>query len=119
VPEHIYSDAAHRCSDIITLAAVTGNSGRWVAIRMSDGGWDGTLYDHRADAVRHQLHEQLCCYVQVIPAGMTPQEAEAFLWYNRELYDGGFRMPDPEFQVPLMPLTKADQLKQIEALTRK
>ena len=115
----IYSDAAHRASDIVTLAALTGNPGHWVAIRMSDGGWDGVLYDHRAEAVSHQLHEQFCCYVMVPPGGMTPKEADAFLSYNRALYNAGFRLPDPEFTPPLTPLRKTDQIKQIKALTKK
>lgn len=119
MPEKIYSYAAHRCSEIITLAALTGNAGRWVAIRMSDGGWDGTLYDSRPDAIRHQFYEQFCCYVMVPPSGMTPKEADAFISYNRNLYDAGFRMPDPEIEVPLMPLLKKDQQRQINALTKK
>lgn len=114
----IYPAAAHRASDIVTLAAITGSAGRWVAIRLSDGGWDGTLYDHRSEAVRHQFHEQLCCYAQVPPGGMTPMEADAFLSYHRALYDAGFRLPDPEFQPPLMPLSAKDQAAQITALTK-
>lgn len=115
----IYSDACHRCSDIVTLAAITGNIGRWIAIRMSDGGWDGTLYENRADAVSHQFYEQFCCYVKVPPGGMTPMEADAFISYHRSLYDAGFRLPDPEFQPPLMPLRADDQRRQIDALTKK
>jgi len=48
---------------------------------------------------------------------MTAMEADAFLSYHRALYDAGFRLPDPEFQV-LMPLTKKDQLRQIHVLTK-
>jgi hypothetical protein len=118
VPE-IFSDAAHRCSDIITLASLSGSVGKWIAIRMHDGGWDNTLYDHRAEAVRHQYSEQWCCYVKVPPGGMTAMEADAFISYHRTLYDAGFRLPDPEFQPPMMPLTKPDQAKQIKALTKK
>jgi hypothetical protein len=119
VPENIYSAACHKCSDIITLAAQTGNTGQWVAIRMNDGGWDGTLYETRRDAVKHQFYEQFCCYVKVPPGGMTAKEADAFLSYHRALYDAGFRLPDPEFQPPLMPLRKEDQVAQINALTKK
>lgn len=114
----IFSAEAHRCSDIINLAVISGQVGRWIAIRLSDGGWDGTVYDHRADAVSHQLHENLCAYVQVVPGGMNPQEAQAYLDYHRALYDEGFRLPDPEFQPPLMPLTARDQMRQIRTLTK-
>ena len=50
------SDAAKRCSDIITLAAIAGSAGRFMAIRLADGGSDRDLYDSRDDAIRHQLH---------------------------------------------------------------
>lgn len=113
-----YSDAARRCADIVTLAGVASRTGQWLAIRLSDGGYDGVTYDHRADAVRHQLHETQCAYVKIPPGGMTPREAEAFLGYHRALYDAGFRLPDPEFALPLMPLTKKDQMRQIRVLTK-
>lgn len=119
MPERVYSDAAHRCSDIVTMAAIAGDTGKWLAIRMSDGGYDGVIYDHRRDAVRHQLSENWCCYVQVQPGGMTPKEADAFISYCRALYDAGFRLPDPEFQPPLMPLLAKDQKRQIAALTKR
>jgi hypothetical protein len=114
----LHSDAAKRCSDTITLAATFGKVGSWVAIKLSDGGSDGVFYDRRANAVSHQLHEQLCAYVKIPPGGMTPKEAEIFLGYHREVYDAGFRLPDPEFAMPMMPLTKADQRRQIRILAR-
>jgi hypothetical protein len=113
-----YSDAAKRCADIITLAAIAGQVGKWAAIRLSDGGYDNALYDLRSDAVRHQLWEKQCAYVKVAPGGMTAMEAEAFLDYNRKLYDAGFRMPDPDFAMPLMPLTAKDQKRQISVLAK-
>lgn len=96
-----WSDAAKRCSDSINLAAFMGDFGKWVAIRLSDGGSDGVVYDTRQDAIRHQFHEQFCCYVMVPPGGMQPAEAEDFMQFNRELYDAGFRMTDPEVIKPL------------------
>jgi hypothetical protein len=113
-----HSDAAKRCSDIVTLHAICGQVGRWVAIKLADGDSDGVVYDHRADAVRHQLHEQLCAYVQIQPGGMQPCEAEVFLKYHRALYDAGFRLPDPEFAQPLMPLTRRDARQQIRVLAK-
>jgi hypothetical protein len=96
-PLGLYSDAARRCSDIVNthLVANRANAGKWVAIRLSDGGSDGVLYDTRPDAIRHQLHETQCAYVCIPPTGMPPKDAEAFLAFNRKLYDAGFRMPDP------------------------
>lgn len=112
-----YSDAAKRMADTVTLHSLTGAWLRWCAIRLSDGGSDGVIYDTRADAVRHQLHETLCAYIRVPPGGMAAREAEAVLAYHRAVYDAGFRLPDPEAFVPLMPLTRADQRRQIRALT--
>lgn len=116
-----FSDEAKRCSDTVNLH-LTANPycvGRWVAIRLSDGGSDNVLYDTRADAVRHQLHEQLCAYVKIMPGGMSVKEAQVYLKYHRELYDAGFRLPDPEFNVPLMPLTARDKARQIRVLTKR
>jgi hypothetical protein len=114
-----YSDAAKRCADTVTLHATAGNTMKWCAIRLSDGGSDNIVYDKRSDAVRHQLWEQLCAYVQVQPGGMQAKEAEVFLAYHRALYDAGYRLPDPEFQQPYMPLNPTERRAQIDVLTRK
>jgi len=94
-----WSDAAKRCSDHINLHAVVNPFaiGQFAAIRLSDGGSDGELYQSRSDAVRHQLHEKLCAYVCIPPGGMTPEEAESFLATHRTIYDSGvFQFTDPE-----------------------
>ena len=71
---------------------------KWLAIRLSDGGYDGVLYDSKAEAVRHQSDEKLCAYISYrgIPGGTTPKEMELFLKFNRDAYDAGFRLPDPD-----------------------
>lgn len=101
-----YSDAARRMSDLISLAITAqgfGVFGKWMAFRLSDGGGDGVTYDRKADAVRHQLHEFLCCYVKVPPTGMTPRQCQNFLHFNRQLYDAGMRVSDPDRAV-VMPM---------------
>ena len=90
------SEAGRRCSDTVRLHIAGGNAGRWVAIRLSDGGSDGIVYDTRADAIRHQLHETLCAYVQIPRDDMPPGEATRFLGINRMLYDAGLRIVDPD-----------------------
>lgn len=98
------SDAAKRCADIINFYVNTLTweeiKHKWVAIRLSDGGYDNTLYDTKQDAVRHQPDEFRCAYVAFrnLVQGISPLEAERFLDYNRKAYDAGFRLPDPEAQ---------------------
>ena len=99
-----YSDAAKRCSDLMTLHATFGHPGKWVAIRLSDGGSDGVLYDTRDAAINHQLHESLCLYAQVMPGGMSPKEADALLTAHRAIYDAGFRVNGPEDHTPAIPI---------------
>ena len=104
-----YSDAARRCSDIVNMHVAAGVWNKFVAIRLSDGGSDGVVYDTKADAVRHQLHETLCAYVFITPDGMSHRSAENFLRVNRQLYDAGMRLSDPAKEV-LAPQTTLDQI---------
>lgn len=104
----LYSDAARRCSDVVNQAVVDGHRGKWLAVRLSDGGTDGVAYDRRSDAVRFQLHETLCCYVQVPLGGMQPHEAEAFISFHRKVYDAGHRLQDPDGPAPVMPARMED-----------
>lgn len=99
-------DSAKRARDTINTHLLgQGNSvaGRWVAVRLSDGGSDGVLYDTKADAVRHQLHETLCAYFCIPPDGVTLRGALSFLRMNRRLYDEGMRISDPatHFSAPM------------------
>jgi hypothetical protein len=93
-------DAAKRASDAINLAiSVIGtfNTG-YIAIRLSDGGTDGVIYETRRDAVKHQLHETQCAYVGLrnLPGGSNPKEMAVFLTWNRDAYSRGMRLPDPD-----------------------
>lgn len=112
------SDAAKRCADTISLAAVAGDAGRWMAIRLQDGGSDQAVYDSREDAIRHQLRPQFCTYVKVPPDGMPAHEAEALLAYWRALNDASVRDDDPQVPMPLMPLLAADRRRQIRVLSK-
>lgn len=102
LPPGSYSDEAKRASDIINsyLSFIPFDElkNKWLAIRLSDGGYDGNLYDNKRDAVRHQLDEFLCAYVcfRNLMGGATPKEMEIFLKFNRDAYDSGFRLPDPD-----------------------
>jgi hypothetical protein len=103
-----YSDAAKRCSDIVNMHAIAGQWGKFVAIRLHDGGSDGVLYDSWSDAVRHQIDERYCTYFRVPPAGMEPREADALLRYSRWAYDHGYRPSSFGDVVPIMPNSMHD-----------
>ena len=108
VTQRVVTEEGRRASDIINghLVAQPDCWNRWVALRLSDGGSDGVLYDTRGDAIRHQLHESLCAYVQIPPDGMPPDDASQFLLITAKFYDKGFRLTDPEDpREPIMPYT--------------
>lgn len=117
------SDDARRASDIINAyyAYVPWDQLRnsWVAIRLSDGGSDGTLYDSKRDAIRHQSDEFLCAYISLknCPNGVSPLEAERFLAFTRSAYDAGMRLPDPDDMhggpEAFMPTSQYDGLRRI------
>lgn len=93
----VYGDAAVRCSEIVRQAIADGFGNRgWVAIRLSDGGSDGCIYEARSDAVRYQLHPEQCAYVKVPADDMPVKAAYTYLTFCRQIYDQGFRMTDPD-----------------------
>lgn len=99
-------DIGRRAHDVISLHVIGGNVGKWVALRLADGGSDGIPYDTRRDAIKHQLHEQLCCYVKVPADGMPADHALRFILINRALYAQGFRLADPDMPgEPIYPMT--------------
>jgi hypothetical protein len=64
---------------------------------MDDGTSDNVLYDSKAEAVRHQHHNEVFyAFVRVAPFTLTLCEAEVYLIGARKLYDAGMRMTDPE-----------------------
>lgn len=100
------SDEARRCAESVNIhLRINGPSaiGRWVAIRLSDGGSDHNLYDSKSDAVRHQLNEFFCGYVCIPPNGMSEEDAQGWLRAMRRLYDAGFRIADPDKHVTMRP----------------
>jgi hypothetical protein len=107
-----------RASDIVTLAVLAGDVGRWVALRLSDGGYDGTVYDTREDALSHQFGANATTAVLIPPDGMTVDEARRVIGYWRALYAAHVR-DDPEVNMPLIPLTAPDVARQIKALTQR
>ena len=94
----------------------------WIAVRLSDGTWDGVLYDTRHAAVSHQSNEFLCAYLSTRSAqsGMTIKDAHTFLAFHRAAYDAGFRLPDPDHKNGgrelIVPATKQDVRSQVRRL---
>lgn len=97
-------DCGKRASDIVNTY-ISGMywddiKDKWIAIRLSDGGSDGILYDTKQDAVKHQYHEQQCAYVcfRNLISGARPREMAVFLKFNRDAYYKGFRLADPDMK---------------------
>ena len=83
------SDEGRRLAEAHNIALLAGGVGRWIAVRLSDGGTDGVIYDTRADAIRHQLHERQCYYCQIQPGPMTPRSGTRVIKGMREIYASG------------------------------
>lgn len=98
------TDAARRCAEQVTLHVLAGATGRWCAVRMSDGGSDGIAYDTRDQAIRHQLHVHQCVYVVVPLLPMAEAEAQAYLDMWRDLYDQGVRLGHEGDKDPMVPI---------------
>jgi len=94
------TDAAKRVSDEYNMHRVAdplGSIGKWFAVKLTDGSCDHTLYDSRAECIRHQHHnEQYYAYVQIGPWQMSPGDAQIFLRKHREMYSAGIRLADPD-----------------------
>ena len=127
--ERLLQDAAKRLSDNVNNLAIWHPldvlTRSWIAVRLEDGSYDGTLYDSRYDAVRHQSYEQQCAYLQLsnIMGGMELREAYAFLKFHRDAYDAGLKLTDPErpnggFDL-ITPITNEDVRSQIRRMRRR
>ncbi|MGH3606503.1 MAG: hypothetical protein ACRDRD_00220 [Pseudonocardiaceae bacterium] len=90
---------------------------KWVAVRLSDGSSDNTLYDTQADAARHHGNDRdRWCFIPVRPGGINVCQAESVMATNRRLYKAGFQLGDPSGRVPIPRLTRTDQARQLRAL---
>jgi hypothetical protein len=99
-------DAAQRLCDAVNVHVQAIGSeafGKYVAVRLEDGrSVDGNLYDSRADAVRHTIHDPWCFYVKVNPGGIQPREAWVVLGYARQAKKNGVVFQNEEPIVPMM-----------------
>lgn len=95
-------DAGKRASEMVNLYVTNMDwddiKDKFVAIRLEDGSSDGIIYDSKIDAIKHQNFEQQCAYVgfRNLMGGSTPRDMAIFIAMNREAYDHGMRLADPE-----------------------
>jgi hypothetical protein len=100
----LHSDAAKRVSDAYRLhrsALGTAAVGKWIAVKLADGTGDGTLYDSKTDAVRHQHgNETWFAYLTIGPWDMDVCQGEDYLAAVRLWADAGIPLTDPREVVP-------------------
>lgn len=93
------TDAGQRAADVInehiSKEGLVNCIGWWVALRLSDGGSDGVMYDTHEACVYHQLHETMCAYVQIRPDTNNPRELSRYLAICRKVYASGHKLSDP------------------------
>ena len=110
------SDPAKRMSDIInsliTFVPLWDLRTKWIAVRLIDGGYDGTLYDSRDDAINHQIDERFCAYVAMISMlqGAKPLDCAIYLEFHRQAYDSGMRLHEPEAPQLILPTRAYDRM---------
>lgn len=111
-------EAGKRMADALNAHVVftRGGFGRWMAISLDDGSSDGTLYDTRGDAMRHQLHDRQCWYEPLRPRSYSADECALLLIYARAAYDAGWR-PDRDAPTPILPVRREDGIRKIRQLT--
>lgn len=98
-------DVARRAADQVNvhvLAQGTAVHGRYVAIRLSDGGSDGNLYDTRVEAIRHQMRPDSCAYSRIAVGGTTPKQMWIFIVYMRQVYENGGRFSQEAPRLPTL-----------------
>lgn len=98
--QYTVTDDGRRLSDAHEAARVAGGVSRWLAVRLSDGGTDGQVYDERPDAVKYGGDH--CFYVQVQPGPMPPADGSGLLELHRRAKAAGFDFTDPA-QTPMRP----------------
>lgn len=100
-------DAANRMRDAVNLQVCAGALGvrarhlRWLAIRLEDGRSDGTVYESRADAVRHtQNKARGWFYVKVGAESMGEREAIIVLQQARQAFASGIVFAEQDVVTP-------------------
>jgi len=110
-----HSDAAKKVADTYNLHRVAQGYdaiGCWFAAALEDGSSDGTLYDSKPQAIKHQKNnEEYYTYIQIVPSSMTICDAEIMINVARRAYSNGMRLSDGDSRRELIKrLTREDQV---------
>jgi hypothetical protein len=116
-PSFIIPIEGHRLADAYNLALMAdprNSPGNWIAFDLADGRSDNILYPSEQTAA--QYYSGYAGFMRIMPASITPGDAYEFIDYCRKVYP--FVNP-AETSVPLMPLMRKDQIKQVNLLRKK
>ncbi|HEY1699186.1 MAG TPA: hypothetical protein VGG75_05645 [Trebonia sp.] len=113
-----HDDAARRLSDTVNMHIAVGSRRGVIACRLSDGTSDGTVYESRADAVRHQHHnERWYAFIRLQPSSMSVCAAASVLRMHRQSAALRADRDAPNGGLELIPrLNAEDQERQLAAL---
>lgn len=98
--------AAKRMADTVALHQTVLEpaeivAGRWIAVRLGDGGSDGIAYDSHEAAVRASTNDpSRHAYFKLPLERISPEVCDVLLWYVRTVYDAGWR-EDPAYQLKI------------------
>jgi hypothetical protein len=115
------SDSAKRFADgvnaMITFHKVWEIKHHWIAINLQDGSVDSTIYETRADAMKH-MHGNEARYfyfpIGNFVQGLKLMDAEMILMFQRDAYDSGLRITDTqEGSDPFLPVFAADKYRDL------
>jgi hypothetical protein len=115
----VYGDDAKRFAAEVNMHITAGGFdvvGQTLAIRLSDGGCDHSIYPDPDTAAKHQSDSDLCFYFQIPPDGLSEREAAIGLQWNRAMYDAGLRWRSMDGNQMIMPLANEDIAQQLQAL---
>lgn len=115
-----HSDAAKRVSDTYNMHIAAGaRRGGVIAVALSDGTSDSTVYDSRAAAVAHQHHnERWYAYIRLNAPSMSVCEAESVMrWQRQAAKLAPAELGDPNGGLEVIPrLTQEDRERQLAAM---
>lgn len=95
-------DAGARMSDTINEKLIhhtwANIKTQWMAFSIADGRSDGTMYDSKRDAVKHQQREQDAYYVcfKSLMGGASQKDCAIMIKFARDAAKAGLRFVDPD-----------------------